>query len=134
MPKYHIGSLSESSRLALAEQGPPSTDTSNPSEIFLNPRLWSKARMVEKTVVSWDTRIFSFSLETPEQGLGLPVGQHLLLKIKDLVTEMPITRPYTPISSPTDKGVVHVLVKLYFDSPTAGGGGEMTLALDKLRM
>lgn len=132
MPKYHIGSLSESSRLALAE-GPPSTDTSDPSEVFLNPRLWLKAKMVAKSVVSWDTRIFSFNLETPEQALGLPVGQHLLLKIKDLVTEMPITRPYTPISNPTDKGVVHLLVKLYFDSPTTKEG-EMTSALDKLRM
>lgn len=133
MPKYHVGSLSESSRLALAEQGPPSTDTSDPSEVFLNPRLWSKAKMVAKSVVSWDTRIFSFNLETPEQALGLPVGQHLLLKIKDSVMEMPITRPYTPISSPTDKGVVHLLVKLYFDSPTTKEG-EMTSALDKLRM
>lgn len=89
--------------------------------------------MVEKTVISWDTRIFSFALEAPEQVLGLPVGQHLLLKIKDLVTGVTITRPYTPISSHTDKGVVHVLVKLYFDTPTTKGG-DMTSALDRLRM
>lgn len=133
MPKYHIGTLSESSRLTLATQSPPSTDTSSPSEPFLNPRSWSKSRLVRKTAVSWDTRIFSFALGTPEQSLGLPVGQHLLLKIKDPVTGMAITRPYTPISDPTEKGMVHVLVKLYFDTPTAAGG-EMTLALDKLRM
>lgn len=84
-------------------------------------------------MVSWDSKIFSFSLETPEQALGLPVGQHLLLKIKDPATGIPITRPYTPISDPADKGMVHVLVKLYFDSPTATGG-KMTMALDKLRM
>lgn len=133
MPKYHIGSLSESSRLTLATQSSSATDTSGPSETFLNPRLWSKSRLVKKVVVSWDTRIFSFALGTPEQLLGLPVGQHLLLKIKDPITGTAITRAYTPVSDPTEKGVVHVLVKLYFDTPTAAGG-EMTLALDKLRM
>lgn len=83
--------------------------------------------------MSWDTRIFSFALGTHDQSLGLPVGQHLLLKIKDPVTGIAITRPYTPISDPIEKGMVHILVKLYFDTPTIPGG-EMTLVLDKLGM
>lgn len=133
MPKYHIGSLSESSRLALLEQSTLPTEKSAPSATFLNPRSWLKATLVGKKVVSWDTRIFTFNLETPEQTLGLPVGQHLLLKIKDSVTGEPITRPYTPISQDTDKGVVHVLVKIYFETDSTKGG-KMTMALDRLRM
>lgn len=133
MPKYHIGSLSEDSRRVLLEQSSPSADTSTASATFLNPRSWSSATLVSKRVVSWDTRVFTFNLETPEQILGLPVGQHLLLRIENPITGEPITRPYTPISQGTDKGVLRVLVKVYFDTP-AINGGEMTMALDKLRM
>lgn len=130
MPKYHIGYLSESSRLALLEQVSSST---SPSATFLNPRSWSKATLVGKKVVSWDTRIFTFNLDSPERTLGLPVGQHLLIKLKDATTGEIITRPYTPISKGSNKGVVDLLVKIYFDTPTSPGG-KMTMALDKLGM
>lgn len=133
MPKYHIGSLSESSRLALLEQGNADSTSDQSTSTFLNPRAWSKATLIGKKVVSWDSRIFTFSLNSPEQILGLPVGQHLLIKVKDQVTGEVITRPYTPMSTDAEKGVVHLLIKIYFDTPTTKGG-KMTMALDKLRM
>ncbi|KAI5837779.1 nitrate reductase [Morchella snyderi] len=133
MPKYHIGSLSESSRLALLEQGNADSTSDQSTGTFLNPRAWSKATLIGKKVVSWDSRIFTFSLNSPEQILGLPVGQHLLIKVKDQVTGEVITRPYTPMSTDAEKGVVHLLIKIYFDTPTTKGG-KMTMALDKLPM
>uniref|UniRef100_Q8J259 Nitrate reductase [NADPH] n=1 Tax=Tuber borchii TaxID=42251 RepID=Q8J259_TUBBO len=131
MPKYHIGTLSPAAREALLEQA--TSSKKEPSETFLDPRAWCEATLVQKKVVSWDTRIFTFKLDSPAQTLGLPVGQHLLIKIRDEKTGEVITRPYTPISSNTEKGVVHLLVKVYFDTPTAPGG-KMTQAMDRLQM
>ena len=130
MPKYHIGTLSPAAREALLEQA--TSFKKEPSETFLDPRAWCEATLVQKKVVSWDTRIFTFKLDSPTQTLGLPVGQHLLIKIRDENTGEVITRPYTPISCNTEKGVVHLLVKVYFDTPTVPGG-KMTQAMDRLR-
>jgi len=131
MPKYHVGTLSPAARKILLE--PAASSKREPSETFLDPRAWCQATLVQKKVVSWDTRIFTFELDSPTQALGLPVGQHLLIKIQDEKTGEVITRPYTPISSNTEKGVVHVLVKVYFDTPTAPGG-KMTQAMDRMQM
>ncbi|CAZ85382.1 unnamed protein product [Tuber melanosporum] len=131
MPKYHIGTLSATARKLLLEPAAPSKK--GPSETFLDPRAWCQAALVQKKVVSWDTRIFTFELDNPTQTLGLPVGQHLLIKIRDEKTGEVITRPYTPISCNTEKGVVHLLVKVYFDTPTALGG-KMTQAMDRMQM
>jgi len=130
MPKYHIGTLSPAAREALLEQA--TLSKKEPSETFLDPRAWCEATLVEKEVVSWDTRIFAFKLDSPTQTLGLPVGQHLLIKIRDEKTGEVITRPYTPISCNTEMGVVRLLVKVYFDTQTTPGG-KMTQAMDKLR-
>ena len=63
--------------------------------------------------------------------LGLPVGQHLLIRLRDPLTREAIIRSYTPISDSTDKGSLEVLVKIYFASSTAKGG-QMSTALDAL--
>ncbi|RPB02193.1 nitrate reductase [Choiromyces venosus 120613-1] len=130
MPKYHIGTLSPAARKALLEQA---ASKKEPSETFLDPRAWCQATLIQKKVVSWDTRIFTFELDNPTQTLGLPVGQHLLIRIQDEKTGEVITRPYTPISNNSEKGVVHLLVKVYFDTPTTPGG-KMTTAMDRLQM
>lgn len=96
----------------------------------MQPRAWKKAELCEKRSVSWDTRIFTFKLDREDQSLGLPVGQHLMLKLKS-ENEESIIRAYTPISHPDQKGTVEVLIKVYFDTPTPKGG-KMTQALDKL--
>lgn len=123
MPAYHIGTLSPTAKFDILT--PPTT----PSPVFLNPRAWRQTKLLKVQSISPDTRIFTFALDSPTQPLGLPVGQHLMLKIS--TPNGNITRPYTPISTPTTVGVVDVLVKLYLPTE-AGPGGQMSVALSKI--
>jgi nitrate reductase (NAD(P)H) len=132
MPKYHIGSLDEASMKVLSEGDvQEQTTTAPPRATFLQSRSWTKAILHEKQTISWDTRIFKFKLEHTEQTLGLPIGQHLMIRLRDPVTREAIIRSYTPISEPKQQGFMDVLVKVYFDQPGAKGG-KMSQSLDGL--
>jgi nitrate reductase (NAD(P)H) len=131
MSSYHIGTLSEASRKALQEVGSKETKSDSPRPVFLQSKAWTKAILSSKTVVSADTRVFRFTLEHPDQIIGLPVGQHLMMRLRDPVTREAIIRSYTPISEGTDKGALDVLVKVYFDTKDRVGG-KMTKALDAI--
>ncbi|KAF2658179.1 nitrate reductase [Lophiostoma macrostomum CBS 122681] len=130
MPSYHIGSLDEASRKILAE-GEPTNESTEPRPEFLDSRTWNKTLLHQKTSVSWDTRIFTFKLDHDDQKLGLPTGQHLMIRLRDPVTREAIIRSYTPISQTTKKGYCDVLVKVYLDSKERAGG-KMTKALDAI--
>src|SRR5690554_2179398 len=129
MPDYHIGSLSQADRIALNSAPEDVPETGGPT--FLNPRAWKDSTLIAKESVSKDTRIFTFKLDSDEQSLGLPVGQHLMIRINDPVTDEAIVRSYTPISQDLPNGIVHLLVKIYF-STQATPGGKMTTAMDLL--
>ena len=131
MPDYHIGSLDEASKIVLSEGGVPKDELEKLRSTFLQTRSWSKASLVQKRIVSWDTRIFTFKLDHKEQTLGLPVGQHLMIRLKDPATGEAIIRSYTPISPTAKKGYLDVLVKIYFDTDTSKGG-KMTKAMEAL--
>src|ERR1700712_2082403 len=128
MPDYHIGALDEASAKTLAE-GPAEPTSTEPRPLFLDSKAWIKAPLHSKTSVSWDTRIFSFKLQHPEQQFGLPTGQHVMLRLKELGTGDPVIRSYTPISETAAVGFLDVLVKVYFDTPEQQGG-KMSLAMD----
>ncbi|KAF1949020.1 hypothetical protein CC80DRAFT_430120 [Byssothecium circinans] len=130
MPTYHIGTLDPTSLQALTSPEPPPTSTT-PRPIFLDQRAWTKSLLHTKTSVSWDTRIFTFKLEHDAQTLGLPTGQHLMIRLKDPVTRESIIRSYTPISQTTKTGYCDVLVKIYADTQDRAGG-KMTKALDAI--
>ena len=88
----------------------------------------------EKIVVSHDTRIFRFSLQSPDQRLGLPIGQHMSLKAG--IDGKDVMRSYTPISSDDDKGCVDFMIKVYFPNvhPKFPEGGKMTQHLERMRI
>ena len=131
MPGYHIGTLDEASKIALSE--PQSeTATNEPRETFLQPRAWTKAVLHSKKRISSDTIIFTFTLDHDAQTLGLPVGQHLMIRLRDPVTREAIIRPYTPISEITRKGFLDVLIKLYLDPDAMEKGGKMSKAMSAL--
>lgn len=148
MPSYHIGTLDSTGRAALAGEtisgGEETTKSTSPT--FLDPRTWKKAILTSKKTISWDTRIFTFQLDHDLQTLGLPIGQHLMMRLRDPVTREAIIRSYTPISSPSQCGSMEILVKIYFPRPASGPasasasaavgegerGGKMSLALDSL--
>lgn len=130
MPDYHIGSLDEAARTALTA-GEAENISNEPREHFLQAKSWSKCILHGKKTVSWDTRIFTFKLDHDEQKLGLPVGQHLMVRLHDPATREAIIRSYTPISEITDKGYMEMLVKIYFASD-GSPGGKMSMGMDSL--
>ncbi|TIA21839.1 nitrate reductase [Aureobasidium pullulans] len=131
MPEYHIGTLDEEGKQALSGEEVQPDENATPSEFFLNSRTWKKAILQSKTTVSWDSRVFRFKLETEDQRLGLPTGQHLMMRLRDPVTREAIIRSYTPISETAEKGFVDILIKVYFKNGTQEGG-KMSTALDSL--
>lgn len=131
MVDYHIGTLDEAS-LSILKLGEPEPVDAAPRETFLQPKVWTNAILSAKTKVSADTKIFTFNLEHANQLIGLPVGQHLMMRLRDPVTREAIIRAYTPISGGNaDRGKLHILIKIYYDTPEHKGG-RMTQALDAI--
>ena len=131
MPDYHIGTLDEEGRAALSGEEVQPDPSATPSATFLDPRAWKKCILHSKSTVSWDTRVFTFKLEHETQTLGLPTGQHLMIRLRDPVTREAIIRSYTPISQTNKPGFVEILVKIYFDTKERAGG-KMSQAMDSL--
>jgi nitrate reductase (NAD(P)H) len=130
MPEYHIGTMDQSALKALKDDSSSSPDEIRP--VFLQSRSWTKATLKAKKEISWDTRIFTLQLEHDDQTLGLPIGQHFMIKVQDPSSKNEaIIRSYTPISETNLKGTVELLVKIYFETPTTVGG-KMTTALERL--
>lgn len=90
--------------------------------------------LIEKEVLSHDTRRFRFGLPSHQHILGLPVGQHIHL-IATIDNEL-VIRPYTPISSDDDVGYVDLVVKVYFKDthPKFPAGGKMSQYLDDMKI
>lgn len=131
MKDYHIGTLNKASQQILAND-PQNEQPSEQRKVFLDPKSWSKAFLLEKKVASRDTGIFTFKLNHAAQTLGLPIGQHLMLKIQDSsAAKRAIIRAYTPISATSQAGSLDLLVKIYSATPTSSGG-QMTTVLDAL--
>lgn len=131
MPTYHLGTLDETAKAALNAEPEESGGSTEKRDTFLQSRVWTRAFLETKKIISWDTRVFSFRLEHSEQRLGLPVGQHLMMRLRDPVTREAIIRSYTPVSEINDKGLLHILIKIYFDNKETKGG-KMTMALESL--
>ena len=129
---FHIGTL-----IKLPDT-PPTTPPESvsgdvtPRAIFLEAKKWNNVTLVEKKLLSKDSRILRFRLEHPEQQLGLPCGQHLFLKSKSRRTNDTVMRAYTPVSEQTAKGFLDVLIKVYFATEGFPSGGKMTMALEEL--
>ena len=124
MPDYHIGTLDEASLKALTS-GEAESAPADDRAVFLTNRSWVKAILSAKTPVSADSKIFTFDLNSPEQTVGLPVGQHLMIRLRDPATREAIIRAYTPISNGQNKGKLDILIKVYEK-------GKMTRALDSI--
>lgn len=90
--------------------------------------------LIEKEVLSHDTRRFRFGLPSHQHILGLPVGQHIHL-IATIENEL-VIRPYTPISSDDDVGYVDLVIKVYFKDthPKFPAGGKMSQYLEQMKV
>ncbi|KAJ4804639.1 Nitrate reductase [Rhynchospora pubera] len=101
-------------------------------QALVNPREKVKCTLVEKIVISRDTRIFRFALPLPEQVLGLPVGKHIF--VSAIIDEKLCLRAYTPSSHADEKGHFDLIIKVYFkgENPKYPNGGVMSQYLDSL--
>uniref|UniRef100_A0A7N6AVV9 NADH-cytochrome b5 reductase n=1 Tax=Anabas testudineus TaxID=64144 RepID=A0A7N6AVV9_ANATE len=105
-----------------------------PAITLQDPNVKYALRLIDKQIVSHDTRRFRFALPSPDHVLGLPVGQHIYLSAR--IDGNLVVRPYTPVSSDDDKGCVDLVVKIYFKgvNPKFPEGGKMSQYLESLRI
>ncbi|KAK7743134.1 hypothetical protein SLS53_004219 [Cytospora paraplurivora] len=138
MPFYHVGTLDAASKKLLEsepEAAPPSGGEPKLRPTFLSPKTWHKAALTRKTQVNSDTKLFSFATDHESQALGLPVGQHVMVRLRDPVTREAVIRAYTPLSDPdAERGRVDLLIKVYEPTGEFPRGGLMTSALSSLPM
>ncbi len=116
------------------ESTPTQTKTSNQKRTLLDPNEKYFLPLIEKEELSHDTRRFRFGLPSPDQVLGLPVGQHIHL-IATINDEL-IIRAYTPVSSDDNKGYVDLVIKVYKRNvhPKFPDGGKMSQYVDALKI
>jgi len=76
----------------------------------LDPVEYREFPLVERTVVSHNTRKFRFALPNSEATLNLPLGKHVY--VKAIVDNKEVSRPYTPISPKETKGYFELLIKV----------------------
>lgn len=99
---------------------------------LLDPQTKYPLKLIERHVISHDTRRFRFALPSPQHVLGLPVGCHIYLSAR--INEQLVIRPYTPVTSDDDKGYFDLVVKVYFKNvhPKFPDGGKLTQYLETL--
>eukprot|EP00112_Aurelia_sp_Birch-Aquarium-sp1_P025716 Seg8713.1 transcript_id=Seg8713.1/GoldUCD/mRNA.D3Y31 product="NADH-cytochrome b5 reductase 3" protein_id=Seg8713.1/GoldUCD/D3Y31 len=100
----------------------------------LDPKQKIPFKLIDKEVVSHDTRRFRFALQTPEHILGLPIGKHIYLSA--IINGNLVVRPYTPVSSDDDIGYFDLVIKVYFAGvhPRYPEGGKMSQHLESLKI
>ncbi|XP_010632699.1 NADH-cytochrome b5 reductase 3 [Fukomys damarensis] len=107
---------------------------SRPAITLESPDIKYPLRLVDKEVISHDTRRFRFALPSPQHILGLPIGQHIYLSAR--IDGNLVIRPYTPVSSDDDKGFVDLVIKVYFKDthPKFPAGGKMSQYLENMQV
>ncbi|KAK9270429.1 hypothetical protein L1049_026008 [Liquidambar formosana] len=100
--------------------------------VALVPREKIPCKLVSKTSVSHNVRIFRFALPLNDQILGLPVGKHIFLCAT--IEEKLCMRAYTPTSAVDAVGYFDLAIKIYFKGvdPKFPKGGVMSQYLDSL--
>lgn len=102
--------------------------------VALDPQKKIPFKLVDRKIVSHDTRRFRFELQSPEHILGLPVGNHMYLSAK--IDGSLVIRPYTPVTSDDEVGYFELVIKVYFKNvhPKYPDGGKMSQYLDSLEI
>ncbi|GAB1859790.1 NADH-cytochrome b5 reductase 2 [Camponotus japonicus] len=102
--------------------------------LLVDPVVKYSLPLIQKDIVSHDTRRFRFGLPTPDHVLGLPIGQHIHLTAK--IGEEVVIRSYTPVSSDDDHGYVDLVIKVYFKNvhPKFPEGGKLSQYLENMEI
>lgn len=94
---------------------------------LLSEEGFHKLPLLMKQDVNHNTRFLRFGFPNKRQPLGLPVGQHLVFRFSPGGDEMPVSRPYTPVSDGSVVGHVDFVIKIYEK-------GVMSQHLDQLKI
>jgi nitrate reductase (NAD(P)H) len=133
LDKWYIGDLDVSSIKKMeAVQEVVRLDPKTGKPLALDPKKKLPFKLQAKTVLSHDSFLLDFALQSSEHVLGLPTGQHVFLSGK--VNGDIVMRPYTPISSNHDIGKVQFVIKAYKPSTTFPKGGKFSQYLDSLQI
>ncbi|XP_011058693.1 PREDICTED: NADH-cytochrome b5 reductase 2 isoform X1 [Acromyrmex echinatior] len=102
--------------------------------LLIDPVVKYSLPLIQKDIISHDTRKFRFGLPTPNHILGLPIGQHVHLTAK--IGEEVVIRSYTPVSSDDNQGYVDLVIKVYFKNvhPKFPEGGKMSQYLENMNI
>jgi nitrate reductase (NAD(P)H) len=131
LAQFHIGTLDLKAVLHENKEDA----TIDPT--FLSKTKWKQATLESIKVVSHDSRVYRFALQTPDQLLGLPTGQHVFCRLRrkvpqdqrgqtEVVEGELVQRAYTPVSPADAKGYIDMLIKLYLPNDKYSMGGKMT--------
>jgi len=108
---------------------------STQSRTLIDPDLKYAVPLIDKEIVSHDTRRFRFGLPSTSHVLGLPCGQHIYLSAK--IDDKLVVRPYTPVTSDErDRGYFDLVIKVYAANvhPKFPEGGKMSQHLDGMAL
>jgi hypothetical protein len=108
--QFHIGTLTTDSdtKTALVNG---SDESLTSSSTFLHRSRWNSAILRSVVQVNHDSAIYRFSLPSPNLSLGLPVGQHVFVRLRQKGSGEWVQRAYTPVSLPGDSGQIDLLIK-----------------------
>eukprot|EP01119_Soliformovum_irregulare_P010032 TRINITY_DN2430_c0_g1_i1.p1 TRINITY_DN2430_c0_g1~~TRINITY_DN2430_c0_g1_i1.p1 ORF type:complete len:310 (-),score=110.84 TRINITY_DN2430_c0_g1_i1:140-958(-) len=79
----------------------------------LDPQNFVAFKLKSVRDVNHNTRIYTFDLGDPKAIIGLDVASCLVTKANIGENGKPVIRPYTPVSSNDEKGVMELMVKEY---------------------
>ncbi|CAO1635536.1 unnamed protein product [Parajaminaea phylloscopi] len=127
MKALHVGKLAEGAADAALDAA-----GAVESLDFLSPKVWKKVKLHSRIDISHDSRILRFALDRDDQCLGLPIGQHLYMRVK--VGDEVVQRAYTPFSGNELIGYVDVLIKVYLPTNDFPAGGKMTMLLEAMKV
>ncbi|ELU36555.1 nitrate reductase [Rhizoctonia solani AG-1 IA] len=128
MAAFHIGTLVKGEGSLQVDDSSDDEESSH----FLHKTKWKPIKLQTITPISPDTSIFRFALQTPEQRLGLPVGQHVFVRLKRKDTGEVVQRAYTPVSREQEVGHIDLLVKMYLPTDEYPQGGKMSIGFHQL--
>ncbi|QRV99692.1 nitrate reductase [Ceratobasidium sp. AG-Ba] len=128
MAAFHVGTLVKG-----AEQvDPEPAEDDEISPTFLHKAKWKRVKLQNISPISPDTSIFRFALQSPDQPLGLPVGQHVFVRLKRKDTGEVVQRAYTPVSREREVGHIDLLIKMYLPTDDYPQGGKMSVGFHQL--
>ena len=129
LEKYYIGDLDTTPR----DKEEPHKEVKNDSRQYaLDPTKKIAFKLRSKTVLSHDSFMLEFALQTGDTILGLPTGKHVFLSA--VIAGETVMRRYTPVSSNYDVGCVRFVIKTYRPCPRFPRGGKMSQHLDSLEI